>query len=148
MKAKEYLGNLRTLKIKIDQKKEQLKELELLRGNIGSFDYSRERVQTSSDGKQVENDTIKLLLLESEIKDDMIKFAFEKDKLIREIHALKNAEHIKLLFKRYVEFKRLEEIAVEMNFTYQYARELHGYALQDFENFLHKPTSESAIMIG
>lgn len=133
MKAKEHLSNLRTLKIKIDQKKAQLKELELLRGNIGSFDYSVERVQTSGAGNQVENDTIKLLLLESEIKDDMIAFEFEKDKIIREIHALKNADHIKLLFKRYVEFKRLEEIAVEMNFTYQYTRELHGYALQDFE---------------
>lgn len=141
VKGKEYLGRLRTLKIKIDQKKAQLKELELLRGNIGSFDYSRERVQTSVDGNQVENDTIKLLLLESEIKDDMIAFEFEKDKIIREIHALKNAEHIKLLFKRYVEFKRLEEIAVEMNYTYQYAREMHGYALQDFETTytnLHK----------
>lgn len=133
MKAKEHLSNLRALKIKIDQKKEQLKELELLRGNVGSFDYSVERVQTSGSGNQVENDTIKLLLLESEIKDDMIKFAFEKDKLIREIHTLRNAEHIKLLFKRYVEFKRLEQIAVEMDYTYQYVRELHGYALQDFE---------------
>ena len=133
MKAKEHLSNLRTLKIKIDQKKEQLAELELLRGNVGSFDYSVERVQTSGTGNQVENDTIKLLLLESEIKDDMIKFAFEKDKLIREIHTLRNAEHIKLLFKRYVEFKRLEQIAVEMDYTYQYVRELHGYALQDFE---------------
>lgn len=133
MKAKEYLGNLRALKIKIDQKKTQLKELELMRGSIGSFDYSKERVQTSADGNQVENNTIKLLLLESEIKDDMIAFEFEKDKTIREIHALRNAEHIKLLFKRYVEFKRLEQIAVEMDYTYQYIRELHGYALQDFE---------------
>lgn len=133
MKAKEHLSNLRALKIKIDQKQEQLKELELLRGNVGSFDYSVERVQTSGTGNQVENDTIKLLLLESEIKDDMIKFAFEKDKLIREIHTLRNAEHIKLLFKRYVEFKSLEKIAVEMNYTYQYIREMHGYALQDFE---------------
>ena len=133
MKAKEHLNSLRALKAKIDQKKEQLKELELLRGNIGSFDYSKERVQTSVDGNQVERDAIKLLLLESEIKDDMIAFEFEKDRIIREIHALKNADHIKLLFKRYVEFKRLEEIAVEMNYTYQYVRELHGYALQYFE---------------
>lgn len=133
MKAKEHLSNLRELKIKIDQKKEQLKELELLRVSVGSFDYSRERVQTSIDGNQIENDTIKLLMLESEIKDDMIAFEFEKDRIIREIHALKNAEYIKLLFKRYVEFKRLEKIAVEMDYTYQYTREMHGYALQDFE---------------
>ena len=133
MKAKEHLGNLRCLKIKIDQKKEQLKELELLRGSLGSLDYSKERVQTSVDGNKVENDTLKILLLESEIKDDMIAFEIEKDKMIREIHMLKNADYIRLLFKRYVEFKSLEKIAVEMNYTYQYVRELHGYALQEFE---------------
>ena len=133
MKAKEYLGNLRTLKAKLDQKQAQLVELAMTRGNIGSFDYSKERVQASGTGNQVENDAIKLLMLESQIKDDIIEFEFEKDKMIREIHSMKNPEHINLLFKRYVEFKRLEEIAVEMNYTYQYVRELHGYALQEFE---------------
>jgi len=33
---------------------------------------------------------------------------------------------------RYVEYKKLEEIAVDLNFTYQYVRELHGHALQEF----------------
>lgn len=140
MKAKEHLSNLRALKIKIDQKKEQLKELELLRGNVGSFDYSVERVQTSGVGNQVENDTIKLLMLESEIKDDMIEFEYQKNEIIREIHGLKKSEQIILLYKRYVEFKRLEQIAVEMNYTYQYVRELHGYALQEFERTYTQPT--------
>lgn len=140
MKAKEHLSNLRTLKIKIDQKKEQLAELELLRGNVGSFDYSVERVQTSGTGNQVENDTIKLLMLESEIKDDMIAFEYQKNEIICEIHGLKKSEHIILLYKRYVEFKRLEQIAVEMNYTYQYVRELHGYALQEFERTYTQPT--------
>ena len=133
MKAKEYLGNLRTLKTKLDQKQTQLVELAMARGNIGSFDYSTERVQSSGSGNQVENDAIKLLMLESKIRDDIIEYELEKDKTIREIHRLKNHEHINLLFKRYVEFKRLEEIAVEMNYTYQYVRELHGHALQEFE---------------
>lgn len=133
MKAKEYLGNLRVLKTKLDQKQTQLLELAMTRGNIGSFDYSKERVQTSGNGNQVENDAIKLVMLESKIRADIIEFEFEKDKIIREIHSMKNHEHITLLFKRYVEFKRLEEIAVEMNYTYQYVRELHGCALQEFE---------------
>jgi hypothetical protein len=41
--------------------------------------------------------------------------------------------HVRILFKKYVEFKRLEVIAVEMNYTYQYTKELHGYALADFQ---------------
>ena len=134
MKAKEYLGNLRALKTKLDQKKAQLLELAMTRGNIGSFDYSNERVQSSGNGNQVENDAIKLLMLESNIKDDIIEFELEKDKIIREIHGLNNPEYINLLFKRYVEFKRLEVIALEMDFSYEYVRELHGKALQNFES--------------
>lgn len=133
MKAKEYLGSLKELKIKIDQKKAQLAELAMTRGNIGSFDYSKERVQASTDGNQVANEAIELVMLESNIKDDIIEFELEKDRIIREIHSMKNPEHITLLFKRYVEFKRFEVIAIEMNFTYQYTRELHGNALQEFE---------------
>lgn len=140
MKAKEYLGSLRTLKIKLDQKKEQLLELAISRGNIGSFDYSKERVQTSTEGNQVENSAIKLLMLESQIKDDIIEFEEQKDKMIRELHGLRNNEHIILLYKRYVEFKRLEEISVEMNYSYQYVREMHGYALKEFETTYTQPT--------
>ncbi len=35
--------------------------------------------------------------------------------------------------KEYVKFKKFETISIEMNFTYQYAVELHGYALEDFQ---------------
>ena len=60
-------------------------------------------------------------------------YAALKHKIIGEIHNMKKPDHIRLLYKKYVENKRLELIAVEMNYTYQYVRELHRYALQEFE---------------
>lgn len=134
MNAKEYLSDIETLKTKIDQKKNQLLELAMTRGDIGSFDYSKERVQASTNGNQVEKAVIKLLMLELKIRDDIIEFEARKDKVIRELHGLKNNNHIMLLYKKYVEFKTLETIAHEMHYTYQYTRELHGYALQEFES--------------
>ena len=52
---------------------------------------------------------------------------------INQIQALQNPKHIDILYKHYVEFKRLEIVAVEMNFTYQYIVELHGTALKEFQ---------------
>lgn len=57
----------------------------------------------------------------------------DKHKIINQIQSLKNSKYIEILYKHYVEFKRLEVVAVEMNFTYQYVVELHGYALKDFQ---------------
>lgn len=37
-----------------------------------------------------------------------------------------------ILYKRYVEYKRLKTIADEMNYTYEYIRSMHGWALEEF----------------
>lgn len=141
MTAKKYLTQLMKLDEQIKQKQSQVEELKEMMGNIGSFDYSEERVQSSGSCKsQVEESTVRLLELENEVKEDIIRFALMKDKMIKEIHQLAEPNYIKLLFKRYVEFKRLEEIAVEMKYTYEYTRKLHGDALQNFQNIIHNLT--------
>ena len=69
-----------------------------------------------------------------EINAEIDKFVDEKHLIINQIQALNDPKHIELLYKRYVEFKRLEAVAVEMNYTYQYIVELHGYALKEFQS--------------
>lgn len=141
MSAKEYLQQLRRFDTVINQK---IKELEGLRSTIygvGSIDYSKERVQSS---QSVNAPFVKvadrITDLEAEINQEIDNFVDEKHKIINQIQGLQNTNHVKLLFKRYVEFKSLEIIAVEMNFTYQYTRRLHGTALQDFENTYKEAT--------
>ena len=46
---------------------------------------------------------------------------------------LKKVEHIEILFKRYVEYKNVECIADEMNYSYKYASKLLNLALKAFE---------------
>ena len=75
----------------------------------------------------------RIIDLEAEINDEIDRFVDEKHKIINQIQRLKNADYISLLFKRYVEYKKFETIAVEMNFTYQYVIEMHRYALKEFE---------------
>ena len=99
-------------------------------------------MQTSPDGNQVENEVIRAIELKIKIQNDIIDLECEKDKMIREVHEIDNSEYVALLYKRYMEFKRLEVIALEMDYSYDYARELHGKALQNFESYHTIPQND------
>ena len=134
MKAKEYLQQLKRFDTVIHQKMNEIQDLRLKSQSIGSIDCSKEAVQTSSSGDASFAKLINRIIdLETEIETEIEKYACEKHKIINQIQTLEQTKHIDILYKRYVEFKRLQMIAVEMNFTYQYVVELHGYALKEFQ---------------
>ena len=102
-------------------------------GNLGAT-ASKERVQTSPSGDAPYVRTVSRIVdLNRRIQEEIDDFVDRKHKIINQIQGLDNPNYIKLLFKRYVEFKKFEEIAFELDFTYQYTIELHGYALKEFE---------------
>lgn len=134
MKAKEYLQQLQRLDTVINQKIREADDLRLKSCSTGSIDYSKDRVQKSTSGDAPFVKMIgKIIDLEAEINAEIDKYCNDKHRIINQIQGLQTVNHINLLYKRYVEFKKFETIAVEMNFTYQYTIELHGYALQEFE---------------
>lgn len=134
MKAKEYLQQLQRLDTVINQKIKEVDDLRLKSRSVGSIDYSKERVQTSPSGDAPFVKLIgRIIDLEQEINAEIDAFVDDKHKIINQIQGLKNSKYIEILYKHYVEFKRLEVVAVEMNFTYQYVVELHSYALKDFQ---------------
>ena len=135
MKAKEYLQQLQRLDTVINQKIKEVHDLRLQAQSGGGIDYSKERVQASPSGDAPFVKPIcRIIDLEAEINAEIDKFVDEKHKIINQIQGLKNSDYISLLFKRYVEFKKFETIAVEMNYTYQYVLNMHGYALKEFES--------------
>lgn len=134
MTAKEYLQQLHKIDIIIQQKMQERSELQKMSVSIGSFDYTRERVQTSPSNDAPYAKTVdKIVAIEAEIDDMVTLFADQKHRMINQIQSLQNDKYIDILYKYYVENKRLEQIAAEMNYTYQYIRELHRFALQEFE---------------
>ena len=139
MKAKEYLLQIEVLQAKIEQKRQRAKEYRDLALCSGGFDYSKERVQTSNLGGQIENPVVRYIALEQEINEDTLLLQRKKDKITDEIHNLENSLHIKILLKRYVECKSLGKTAKELRYTYQYIRESHGEALKEFEK-INLPT--------
>ena len=134
MKAKEYLQQLQRLDTMINQKIKELGGLRLMSQSVGGIDYSKERVQSSPSGDApFVKPVLRMIELEQEINAEIDRFVDEKHEIINQIQALQNPKHIDILYKHYVEFKRLEIVAVEMNFTYQYIVELHGTALKEFQ---------------
>lgn len=132
MKAKEYLKQIKKLDKCIAQKKIECDSLRLLAESAGGIQYG-ERVQTSPRSDALENKVTRYVQIEQEIYDMTNRFVGLKHKIIDEIQGLSEVKHIDVLFKRYVQYKSLEQIAVEMNYSYPYIKELHGHALQDFE---------------
>ena len=134
MKAKEYLQQLQRLDTMINQKIKELGDLRLMSQSVGGIDYSKERVQSSPSGDApFVKPVLRMIELEQEINAEIDRFVDEKHEIINQIQALQNQKHIDILYKHYVEFKRLEIVAVEMNFTYQYIVELHGTAFKEFQ---------------
>lgn len=131
--AKQYLQKIRKLDRMIEQR---IKERDSLRqfDGVGAIAYDSDPVQTSPKASAPFESTVeKLIALEEELDRLIDEYVTLKDKIISEIHGLNNTVYITLLHKRYVEYKSLEVIAVEMHYSYERVRHLHGYALRAFE---------------
>lgn len=142
MEAKEYLQQLQNIDIIIKQRQQQLKELNIIinNGALGSIDYTKEKVQTSPSSEAVfEKMMDKLLDLQNEVNQYIIDYFVIKNNIIKQIQSLERRKYIDILYKRYVEFKKLDVIANEMCYAYAYIKEIHGQALKYFkQKFLIK----------
>ena len=140
MTPKEYLSQIEKLSIIIKQKKEESRELKELCLCAGGIDYSKDKIQASAGDAGFENMIEKIIELDSKINNLISIYAELKNKIINEIQQLNNPTYVKILYKRYVEYKTLNQIAKEMNYTYDWIKHVHGYALQEFGKKTPKDT--------
>ncbi len=135
MTAKEYLCQIETQSVIIDNLDKEIERLLKDATAVSSPDYSAERSHCA----RVSGGTEQYEMIESAV--DLIRELFKsrkkankfRFKIIGEIHQLDNANYIKLLYKRYAEFKKFSVIAKEMNYDEDYVKVLHGKALKEFE---------------
>lgn len=134
MTAKEYLQQLHKADVIINQRIQEKADLRARLSSIGSFDYSKERVQTSlPEGAGYERQIEKIIDLENEIDQLIDDYVDLKHKIIGEIQNLNNTDQIKILYKRYVLGEKFEQIAVDLNFSIRNVYKIHGYALREFQ---------------
>ena len=136
MKAKEYLRQVELMNIKIDTKIKQLEELKILATCTGAINAKPDKIQSSPCGDKMENAVAKYVDLEREINNQIDAYVNKKQIILGKIYQLEAGEqtllYVQVLVKRYIEFKSLEQIAVELDRSYTYVRHIHGEALSCF----------------
>ena len=141
MRAKEYLRSLKRFDVKIKNLQWELEELENKAIGISSVDYSGDNVQSSSCGDPA---FVKMMPKIKAVKDELEKtiedFVEKRHEMILMINSLSNTNYIQVLFKRYVEFKKFDDIANEMSYEVQSVKNLHWKAIQEFERLLEVRT--------
>lgn len=137
--AKEYLSQLEELEKKVKHKKQQLADAKKNRGIVTiSNDSEVGKVQTSfcgGEGRRTESQALRVVALEEEIENKIIDYMELQNKLIDQIHDLKDGLFIEILYRRYVRTEKdFTKMACDMGYSYKYVINMHGEALVAFEN--------------
>ncbi len=141
MNAREYLEQLQKMDVAINQNIAWLYELKNTRKELKGVNYTSQKVKTSKSHRADFEKTILIIMdMEQNINDSIDKFVEQKNEIIKQIQSLDNHKYVQVLYKKYVEYKRLEEIAIEMHYSYQYIKEIHKKALQEFKKNIPKHT--------
>ena len=136
MTAKEYLNQVRNLESKMKILKEEIDTLRETVVSTGAIQQG-ERVLSSGTQDKMAETICKINEKECEWNDLMREFALARANVIINIQKLNNPEYEQILYKRYCQSKKWEEIALEMNYTYQWVCKLHGRALLELDKVLN-----------
>lgn len=133
--AKAYLRKIELMDAHINNK---LNDLFALRTMVTKITSTISPVVASGTGSQDKlGDAIaKIVDLQNEINKDIDKYVDAKREVSAVLDKLQDPDHVKVLHKRYIEYKPWEQIACEMNFTYRNVCYIHGKALQAVEALL------------
>ena len=132
MNGKECLQQIQVMDVTIIQKVKQLEEMRRM------YSYLRgTRVGVGSKSSGISEGftkaSNKMLDLELSLTRKIEVFQLMKNECIEMIHSLQKPEYMEVLYKRYVEYKTVERISYEMNYTYKYTSQLLTKALKAFE---------------
>lgn len=133
--AKAYLKKIELLDAHINNK---LNDLHTLRSLVTKITATISPVAVSGSGNQDKlGDAIaKIVDLQDEINHKIDNYVDLKREISTFLEQLQDADQVKVLHKRYFEYKQWEQIACEMNCTYRNVCYIHGKALQAVEALL------------
>lgn len=131
MNNKQYLLQVKLLDEKIQANKETL---DALRAKLTDITNKLDDVKVQSSNQANFDETLADIIdTESELNRDMCKYIRLKYKILSEINAMEDNTLSVILFKRYILGKSLNQIAKELNYSYDHLRHLHLKALREFK---------------
>lgn len=135
MTAKEYLSKLRIYEQSANNKQ---KQYELIRKGIRyleSIRHDEEELGTTPQGT-LSDSIAKLKDSEKEVVAEIERYINLYNDGVEKINSLSRPEYVEILTRRYLENdhikRKLEWIAVDLQFSYDRIRHMHTEALQEF----------------
>lgn len=110
--------------------KERLQSVAILDAKIENLGKERYKIQQAI---EEEEDTRKLEEIKRRVSKTREQYIEERERIIADIHKLKNQTYIKLLYARYIEGDTMEKVAVKIHYSWRQTNNLHGEALQAFD---------------
>lgn len=144
MNAHEYLSQIHVMDVKLRRKKERYEELKAAAESIGSLSDNADKVQTSRSSGKMEKLVASYVDLEAEIFEDALELAEKRCIIEKQIHELSDPRYVEVLADRYVDLESYDQIAVDMNYSFDYVRHLCLDALEAFES-QHKITQREGV---
>ena len=135
MTAKEYLMQISKLDILITIKQEELAELRA-KAEVGSIRYESDGSSPTRDTGKQERAYLNIIALKEEIQEETQLYFRKRKEILNTVGKLSDAHEIRLLYMRYFEFKKWEDIAKEFKYTVRQIHNIHGRALQHLKHFI------------
>ena len=133
--AKMFLMKIRVYNSLIDSKLDEISHLRSLVGKVTAA-YSGDTGGGSGNPDKFGDAIAKIVDLETALNADIDTYVNVRQKAKNTIDLIPDVDQATVLYKRYFEFKKWEQIACEMSFTYRWVLKLHGRALQSLDLIL------------
>ena len=115
MWAKKYLQEIQRLEELLNQRLEELSSLKAMYGLRGC--NLSEKVQTSAKGDMLESTVIKCVELQDKVNAMIDEFVDKKNKAITEIQSLDDKSYADILYKRYIRYFPIKQIANDLQIS-------------------------------
>ena len=131
MTAKEYLEYVRSLEVRLRMKEERIAQLQHDICSLQALDYAKDKI-TGGSPIDVSDKIARLDELIREANEEWDELIEMREQAKTLIAKLESATQQEVLTKRYIQNKRWEQIAVEMNITWRHTFRIHRAALDGF----------------
>lgn len=95
-----------------------------------------ERVQTSPCEDSLPNIINRICEFEKDMDNLIDELIDLKRDIIAKLDQMTNSDHIRILDMKYLKGKNLVEVACELNYSYRQVKRKHGWALEEFKQFM------------
>lgn len=115
--------------------KNKLEELQHLRELAVSFNYNSNSdvVQNSCDADKIGSTVGQIIDKENDLKSIIDEYISKRQERIAVIEELKDPVEYDIIHKRYVQMKSLDEVAIELGYSYVWICKKHNSALLNIQ---------------